>query len=121
MCAGGGDCGDELGVVGGGPGSSPGAGTDSGGGVCREAGVMQNSRRLEIATDALSFGETQGLRVIAIFRFRHSRLLYCRHRNIRSRWVETASDLMKGSACSTFLSRVQYTFPRVDSKLFCYS
>ena len=47
VCVGGGDCGDELSVVGGGPGSSPGAGTDSGGGVCREAGVMQNSRGLE--------------------------------------------------------------------------
>ena len=51
---GGGDCGDELGVVGGGPGSSPGAGTDSGGGVCREAGVMQNSRGLEFSLGSQS-------------------------------------------------------------------
>ena len=52
---GGGAWGDELGVVRGGPGSSSGAGIGSGGGESREAGVMQNSRRLEILTDALSF------------------------------------------------------------------
>ena len=47
---GGGAWGDELGVVRGGPGSSSGAGIGSGGGESREAGVMQNSRRLEILT-----------------------------------------------------------------------
>ena len=57
MCAGNGDLGDELGVVGGGPGSSPGAAAGSGGGECRDAGVMQNSRHLEITTDALSFAK----------------------------------------------------------------
>ena len=46
-CAGGGDCGDDLGVVGGGPGSSPGAGTDSGAGI-RVSGVMQTQGALRL-------------------------------------------------------------------------
>ena len=95
VCAGCGDCGDELGVVGGGPGSSPGAGTDSGGGVCREAGVMQNSRRLEIATDALSFGETQA-------RARGRQLIMSPHPpEISARQALERTHLLLRAACSS--------------------
>ena len=57
VCAGAGAWGGELDVVGGGPRSGPCVGDGHEGWDAVEAGVMQNSRRLEFVTVALSLAK----------------------------------------------------------------